>query len=188
VGVIEFFIGLAQGVLTNVISDLVKGKRAVADRQIRSSVEELAVARQRFSREQLDQVVTYVMAEIGGLVEHDPDLVKTRGGIRLAEQVPRSRDVQGQQEVLEERFRRLGEAVERRRRALGMPNVGGNQDPHVRPTPDLAPPPTVAWEPAEAPTADVWKRELEEMKRRIDERRGRGPEHEPGRQGSEGDR
>jgi hypothetical protein len=188
-GVFEFFIGLAQGVLVNVISDLVKGKRAVANRQIRSSVEELAVARQRLSREQLDEVVQYVMVEIGGLVEHDPDLVKTgRGGIKLAEQVPRSRDVQGQREVLEERFRRLGEAVERRRRDLGMPNAGGNRDPHVRLPPSLTPTPLVVWEPAEAPSADVWNRELEEMKRRIDQRRGRGPEDEPGRQGSEGDR
>lgn len=167
---IEFVIAIAQGVISSIIVDFIRGKREAAKKQeLEAAAVALARERGQLSRDQLDEVVKLAMREIGEIIKRDPDLtVGPLGAVRLARQVARKNSPENQEELLTERLARLNDIVTQRRAALGLPIGSG-----AAPSPAAPRPAAVEYEQVSGDglNSDLWNSELDAMKRRVRERR-----------------
>ncbi|WP_084956706.1 hypothetical protein [Thermoactinospora rubra] len=180
--IIEFAIAVAQGVVSSIIVDLMRGKRDTARKQeIEAAAASIARERASLSTEQLDEVVRKVMDEIAEIVKRNPDLtVGPLGGVKLARQVAKKNTPDVREQLLVEQLARLNDIVAQRRASLGLP-LGPPRPPAENPAD------AVQYERIEGtgPDSELWRAELEAMKRRVHERRVNPPEPSRHRTGDE---
>lgn len=176
-GLIEFVLGIASSVLTNVITDLVTGqKKAAQMEEIRREVARQLEMQARFKKEQEAQIQQLVIEEIDRLVEHNSDLKIAENQIKLKKriEIPLLSPKRNVEEELKAQLDQLNAAVLARRQELHVPTEPVREVPqtHAASSRKKAEGSSVEWKQVRKNEPDdPTSQEIRRMQERIERRR-----------------